>query len=68
MKVVIIERRLSELCPSPADVSPICLLSKPTEGLQSNDHHENLSSPTSTQFDFSAANLEQREDDQEPFR
>uniref|UniRef100_A0A3P9KGV8 Rho guanine nucleotide exchange factor 12-like n=1 Tax=Oryzias latipes TaxID=8090 RepID=A0A3P9KGV8_ORYLA len=52
---------------SDSNMSPICLLSKPTEGLQSNDHHENLSSPTSTQFDFSAPNLEQREDDQEPF-
>ncbi|RVE64193.1 hypothetical protein OJAV_G00143720 [Oryzias javanicus] len=52
---------------SDSNLSPICLLSKPAEGLPSSDHHESLSSPTSTQFDFSAPNLEQRDDDQEPF-
>ncbi|XP_024119708.1 rho guanine nucleotide exchange factor 12 isoform X1 [Oryzias melastigma] len=52
---------------SDSNLSPICLLSKPAEALLSSDHHESLSSPTSTQFDFSAPTLEQRDDDQEPF-
>lgn len=50
-------------------MSPFCTQPRPGEGLQSGDHQDCVSSPTSTQFDFSPSNLEQlQEEDQETFR
>ncbi|XP_072230738.1 rho guanine nucleotide exchange factor 12-like isoform X2 [Leuresthes tenuis] len=52
---------------SDPNVSPFCIQPRLGEGLQSGDNHDVLSSPTSTQFDFSPSNLEQQEEDQEGF-
>ncbi|XP_034745196.1 rho guanine nucleotide exchange factor 12-like isoform X3 [Etheostoma cragini] len=53
---------------SDSNVSPFCVPPRPGEGLQHGDHHDGVSSPTSTQFDFSPSNLEQlQEEDQETF-
>ncbi|XP_034539912.1 rho guanine nucleotide exchange factor 12 isoform X2 [Notolabrus celidotus] len=49
---------------SDSNVSPFCI-----QGLQPGDHQDGISSPASTQFDFSPSNLEQlQEEDQEAFR
>uniref|UniRef100_UPI0037E7B79D rho guanine nucleotide exchange factor 12 isoform X2 n=1 Tax=Semicossyphus pulcher TaxID=241346 RepID=UPI0037E7B79D len=54
---------------SDSNLSPFCIQPKPGEGLQPGDHQDSVSSPTSTQFDFSPSNLEQlQEEDQEAFR
>ncbi|XP_044077360.1 rho guanine nucleotide exchange factor 12-like isoform X2 [Siniperca chuatsi] len=54
---------------SDSNVSPFCIHPRLGEGLQSSDHQDGVSSPTSTQFDFSPSNLEQlQEQDQETFR
>ncbi|XP_054481735.1 rho guanine nucleotide exchange factor 12-like isoform X2 [Anoplopoma fimbria] len=54
---------------SDSNVSPFCILPRLGEGLQPGDHQDAVSSPTSTQFDFSPSNLEQlQEEDQETFR
>ncbi|XP_069002013.1 rho guanine nucleotide exchange factor 12 isoform X3 [Embiotoca jacksoni] len=53
---------------SDSSVSPFCLQVRPSEGLQPGDHQDVVPSPTSTQFDFGPSNLEQRDEDQEPFR
>uniref|UniRef100_A0A7N5ZSN9 Rho guanine nucleotide exchange factor (GEF) 12b n=1 Tax=Anabas testudineus TaxID=64144 RepID=A0A7N5ZSN9_ANATE len=50
----------------PSNVSPFSIQPKLSESLQPGDHHDNVFSPTSTQFDFSPCNLEQ-EEDQETF-
>ncbi|KAA8586598.1 hypothetical protein FQN60_000434 [Etheostoma spectabile] len=53
---------------SDSNVSPFCIPPRLGEGLQHGDHHDGVSSPTSTQFDFSPSNLEQlQEEDQENF-
>ncbi|XP_076606817.1 rho guanine nucleotide exchange factor 12 isoform X2 [Chaetodon auriga] len=53
---------------SDSNVSPFCVQPRLAEGLQSGDHQDSVSSPTSTQFDFSPSNLEQlQEEDQETF-
>ncbi|XP_070773277.1 rho guanine nucleotide exchange factor 12-like [Enoplosus armatus] len=53
---------------SDSNVSPFCLQPRLGEGLQSGDHQDGVSTPTSTQFDFSPSNLEQlQEEDQETF-
>ncbi|XP_051257369.1 rho guanine nucleotide exchange factor 12 isoform X2 [Dicentrarchus labrax] len=52
---------------SDSNVSPFCIQPRLSEGLQSGDHQEGVSSPT--QFDFSPSNLEQSpEEDQDTFR
>ncbi|KAM6984021.1 rho guanine nucleotide exchange factor 12-like [Tautogolabrus adspersus] len=54
---------------SDSNVSPFCIQTRLSEGLQSGDHQDGVSSPTSTQFDFSPSNLEQlQEEDQEAYR
>ncbi|XP_031729963.1 rho guanine nucleotide exchange factor 12 isoform X2 [Anarrhichthys ocellatus] len=54
---------------SDSNVSPFCVQPRLGEGLQPGDHQDAVSSPTSTQFDFSPTNLEQlQEEDQEAFR
>ncbi|XP_051257370.1 rho guanine nucleotide exchange factor 12 isoform X3 [Dicentrarchus labrax] len=51
---------------SDSNVSPFCIQPRLSEGLQSGDHQEGVSSPT--QFDFSPSNLEQSpEEDQDTF-
>ncbi|XP_030010087.1 rho guanine nucleotide exchange factor 12-like isoform X2 [Sphaeramia orbicularis] len=53
---------------SDSNLSPFSLQLRSGEGLQSSDHQEGLSTPTSTQFDFSPTNLEQlQEEDQDAF-
>uniref|UniRef100_A0A3Q3GVR9 DH domain-containing protein n=1 Tax=Labrus bergylta TaxID=56723 RepID=A0A3Q3GVR9_9LABR len=53
---------------SDTNLSPFCIQTRPSEGLQSGDHQDAVSSPTSTQFDFSPSNLEQlQEEDQDAF-
>ncbi|XP_078122077.1 rho guanine nucleotide exchange factor 12 isoform X1 [Sander vitreus] len=53
---------------SDSNVSPFCIPPRLGEGLQPGDHQDGVSSPTSTQFDFSPSNLEQlQEEDQETF-
>ncbi|XP_041807971.1 rho guanine nucleotide exchange factor 12-like isoform X3 [Chelmon rostratus] len=53
---------------SDSNVSPFCIQPRLGEGLQAGDHQDGISSPTSTQFDFSPSNLEQlQEEDQEAF-
>ncbi|XP_037604893.1 rho guanine nucleotide exchange factor 12-like isoform X1 [Sebastes umbrosus] len=53
---------------SDSNVSPFCIQPRLGEGLQPGDHQDGVSSPTSTQFDFSPTNLEQlQEEDQEAF-
>eukprot|EP00064_Thunnus_orientalis_P000331 superscaffoldBa00000017_g331 len=53
---------------SDSNISPFPIQPRPGEGLQSGDHQDGVSSPTSTQFDFSPSNLEQlQEEDQETF-
>ncbi|KAM7373986.1 hypothetical protein PAMP_006666 [Pampus punctatissimus] len=53
---------------SDCNVSPFSIQPRPGEGLQSADHQDGVSSPTSTQFDFIPSNLEQlQEEDQETF-
>ncbi|XP_008302862.1 rho guanine nucleotide exchange factor 12-like isoform X2 [Stegastes partitus] len=53
---------------SDSNVSPFCIQPRLTDGLQSGNHQDGAFTPTSTQFDFSPSNLEQREEDQEAFR
>ncbi|KAM9332805.1 rho guanine nucleotide exchange factor 12 [Pholidichthys leucotaenia] len=53
---------------SDANVSPFCIQPRLGEGQQCTDHQDGVSSPTSTQFDFSPSNLEPRDEDQDPFR
>ncbi|XP_074528793.1 rho guanine nucleotide exchange factor 12 [Halichoeres trimaculatus] len=49
---------------SDSNVSPFCI-----QGLPSGDHQDGVSSPVSTQFDFSPSNLEQlQEEEQEAYR
>ncbi|KAM7397600.1 hypothetical protein PAMA_005756 [Pampus argenteus] len=53
---------------SDCNVSPFSIQPRLGEGLQSADHQDGVSSPTSTQFDFIPSNLEQlQEEDQETF-
>ncbi|XP_035998655.1 rho guanine nucleotide exchange factor 12 isoform X1 [Fundulus heteroclitus] len=51
-----------------SSVSPFCVQPRLSDGLQSGEHQDGLSSPTSTQFDFGPSNLDHREDDQDAFR
>lgn len=51
-----------------AGVSPFCIQSRLSEGLQPVDLQDGLSSPTNTQFDFSPSSLDQRDEDQDDFR
>uniref|UniRef100_A0A096LUE6 Rho guanine nucleotide exchange factor (GEF) 12b n=1 Tax=Poecilia formosa TaxID=48698 RepID=A0A096LUE6_POEFO len=51
-----------------AGVSPFCIQSRLSDGLQAGEHQDGLSSPISTQFDFSPSGLDHREDDQDAFR
>ncbi|XP_068457060.1 rho guanine nucleotide exchange factor 12-like [Clinocottus analis] len=52
---------------SDSNLSPFCLQLRPADGLQAGDQQD-VSSPTSTQFDFSPSNLEQlQEEEQETF-
>ncbi|XP_023129398.2 rho guanine nucleotide exchange factor 12 isoform X2 [Amphiprion ocellaris] len=53
---------------SDSNVSPFSMQPKQTEGPQSGDHQDSVSSPTGNQFDFIPSNMEQREEDQEAFR
>ncbi|CAK6964561.1 LOW QUALITY PROTEIN: rho guanine nucleotide exchange factor 12 [Scomber scombrus] len=54
---------------SDSNVFPLSIQPRQTEGLQSGDHQDGVSSPTSTQFDFSPSTLEQlQEEDPENFR
>ncbi|XP_041657068.1 rho guanine nucleotide exchange factor 12 [Cheilinus undulatus] len=54
---------------SDSNVSPFCIQPRLSDGLQTGDHQDGVSSPFSTQFDFSPSNLEQlQEEDQENFR
>uniref|UniRef100_A0A3B3U9X8 Rho guanine nucleotide exchange factor 12-like n=1 Tax=Poecilia latipinna TaxID=48699 RepID=A0A3B3U9X8_9TELE len=48
-----------------AGVSPFCIQSRLSDGLQAGEHQDGLSSPISTQFDFSPSSLDHREDDQD---
>ncbi|PWA24358.1 hypothetical protein CCH79_00011927 [Gambusia affinis] len=68
---------VTSLGPSSADstgqetdssVSPFCIQSRLSDALQSAEHQDGLSSPISTQFDFSPSSLDHREDDQDAFR
>ncbi|KAM4726960.1 rho guanine nucleotide exchange factor 12 [Anableps anableps] len=68
---------VASLGPSSADstgqetdssVSPSCIQPRLSDGLQSGEHQDGPSSPTSTQFDFSPSTLDHREDDQDAFR
>ncbi|XP_041864147.1 rho guanine nucleotide exchange factor 12-like [Melanotaenia boesemani] len=52
---------------SDPNLSPFCVQPRLSDGLSSGDHQDSLSSPTSTLFDFSPSNLEQRDEDQEAF-
>uniref|UniRef100_A0A096MFE0 Rho guanine nucleotide exchange factor (GEF) 12b n=1 Tax=Poecilia formosa TaxID=48698 RepID=A0A096MFE0_POEFO len=67
---------VASLGPSSADltgqetdssVSPFCIQSRLSDGLQAGEHQDGLSSPISTQFDFSPSGLDHREDDQDAF-
>ncbi|XP_068600522.1 rho guanine nucleotide exchange factor 12-like [Brachionichthys hirsutus] len=52
-----------------SNTSPFCVQFRPVEGLQSGEHQDAVSSPTSPQFNLSPSNLEQlQEEDQDPFR
>ncbi|XP_028276713.1 rho guanine nucleotide exchange factor 12 isoform X2 [Parambassis ranga] len=53
---------------SDSNLSPFCIPARLSDGLQSGDHQDGVPCPTSTQFDFSPSNLEQREEDQDAFR
>ncbi|XP_059207320.1 rho guanine nucleotide exchange factor 12-like isoform X2 [Centropristis striata] len=54
---------------SDSNMSPFCILPRLGEGPQPGDHQDGVSTPNSTQFDFSPSNLEQlQEEDQETFR
>ncbi|MEQ2165559.1 hypothetical protein GOODEAATRI_018156, partial [Goodea atripinnis] len=68
---------VSSLGPSSSDstghetdssVSPFCIQPRLSDGVQSGEHQDGLSSPTSSQFDFGPSNLDHREEDQEAFR
>ncbi|XP_032433114.1 rho guanine nucleotide exchange factor 12 isoform X3 [Xiphophorus hellerii] len=68
---------VASLGPSSADstgqetdtsVSPFCIQSRLSDGLQAAEHQDSLSSPISTQFDFSPSIVDHREDDQDAFR
>ncbi|XP_027887415.1 rho guanine nucleotide exchange factor 12 isoform X4 [Xiphophorus couchianus] len=68
---------VASLGPSSADstgqetdtsVSPFCIQSRLSDGLQAAEHQDSLSSPISTQFDFSPSSVDHREDDQDAFR
>ncbi|XP_014823505.1 PREDICTED: rho guanine nucleotide exchange factor 12-like isoform X2 [Poecilia mexicana] len=68
---------VASLDPSSADstgqetdssVSPFGIQSRLSDGLQAGEHQDGLSSPISTQFDFSPSGLDHREDDQDAFR
>lgn len=68
---------VSSLGPSSSDstgqetdssVSPFCIQPRLSDGLQPGEHHDSLSNPTCTQFDFSSSNLEHRDDDLDAFR
>uniref|UniRef100_A0A3B5MML9 Rho guanine nucleotide exchange factor (GEF) 12b n=1 Tax=Xiphophorus couchianus TaxID=32473 RepID=A0A3B5MML9_9TELE len=48
-----------------AGVSPFCIQSRLSDGLQAAEHQDSLSSPISTQFDFSPSSVDHREDDQD---
>uniref|UniRef100_A0A3B3YDJ3 Rho guanine nucleotide exchange factor (GEF) 12b n=1 Tax=Poecilia mexicana TaxID=48701 RepID=A0A3B3YDJ3_9TELE len=48
-----------------AGVSPFGIQSRLSDGLQAGEHQDGLSSPISTQFDFSPSGLDHREDDQD---
>ncbi|XP_054902717.1 rho guanine nucleotide exchange factor 12 [Poeciliopsis prolifica] len=51
-----------------SSVSPLYVQSRLSDGLQAAEHQDSVSSPISTQFDFSPSNLDHREDDQDAFR
>ncbi|XP_026183905.1 rho guanine nucleotide exchange factor 12 isoform X2 [Mastacembelus armatus] len=54
---------------SDSNMSPFSIQPKLSDGLQTGDHQDSVSSTSSTQFDFSPSNLEQlQEEDQETFR
>ncbi|MEQ2284254.1 hypothetical protein AMECASPLE_019716, partial [Ameca splendens] len=50
-----------------SSVSPFCIQPRLSDGVQSGEHQDGLSSPTSSQFDFGPSNLDHREEDQEAF-
>ncbi|XP_029282607.1 rho guanine nucleotide exchange factor 12-like isoform X2 [Cottoperca gobio] len=50
---------------SDCNVSPLCVQPRAGEALQPGDHQDAVSSPTSTQFDFSPSNLEQLQEEEQ---